>query len=130
MAANARRVGQEREGYNGTRYARAPYLRGLADANGLALTGCLDGPVEAEAFERGQYGAVERSVLAKVRLLNDLVYLAHDRTLITRAGWWTLNKGRVREAYEMFERNPVVAVGAVLITAFGIVLKVLEYTGI
>ena len=114
----------------GTRYARAPYLRGLADSNGLALTGYLDGPVEAEAFERGQYGSVERSVLVKVRLLNDIVYLAHDRTLKTRAGWWTLNRGRVREAYEMFERNPVVAVGAVLITAFGIVLKVLEYTGI
>ena len=114
----------------GTRYVKPPYIEGLAKKNNLSLAGYLNGPAEVEAFETGFYDRVQRSVLAKVRLLNDVFHLAHDRTLKTNANWWSLNRGRVREAWETLERNPVYAVGALIVTAFGIALKVLEYTGL
>ncbi len=114
----------------GSRYVQPPYIKSLARKNNLSLAGFLDGPSEAEAFEMGFYDQVQRSVLAKVRILFDVFHLAHDRTLKTDANWWTLNRGRAREAWEMLEHNPVYAFGAILVTAFGIGLKVLEYTGI
>ncbi|CFW98685.1 conserved protein of unknown function [Candidatus Filomicrobium marinum] len=93
----------------GSAYVERPYLEGLAIRNDLALQGFLSGPIEAEAFERGNYALVQRSVLAKVRLQFDILHLAHDRTLKTRANWWTLNTARLREAVELFEDNPVKA---------------------
>jgi len=114
----------------GSRYVKPPYIEGLAVINKLSLSGYLHGPAEVEAFETGFYDRVQRSVLAKVRILNDVFHLAHDRTLKTNANWWSLNRGRVREAWETLERNPVYAVGALFVTAFGIALKVLEYTGL
>ncbi len=113
----------------GTRYVPAPYIEGLARENQLSLIGFLYGYDEADAFERGEYGLVQRSVLAKVRILFEVLHLTHDRTLKTNAGWWTLNRGRLREAWEMLEHNPVYALGALVATAFGIALKVFEHTG-
>ena len=114
----------------GSRYVEAPYLKGLATINHLSLEGYLNGPHEAEAFETGAYEQVQRSVLAKVNILFKVFHLAHDRTLKTNANWWDLNRGRVREAWEMLEHNPLYALGAVVVTAFGIALKFLEYTGL
>lgn len=91
-------------------YAEKPHIESLAQRNELDLQGYLPGAVEAEAFERGNYALVQRSVLAKVRLKFDILHLAHDRALKTRANWWTLNTGRIREAVEMFEDNPVRAI--------------------
>ena len=95
----------------------------------LPPQGVLAGKDEAEAFERGEYAAVKRSTLGKVRLMLDILQLAHDRTLNTNATWWDLNVGRVREAYEMFERNPVQAVAGTAVTfggeVFGLVMKFL-----
>ncbi|MDX2289012.1 MAG: hypothetical protein NW217_09350 [Hyphomicrobiaceae bacterium] len=104
----------------GTGYVERPYQQQLAARNGLNLDGYLPGDLEAEAFERGGYQLVQRSVLAKVRLLFDIAHLAHDRTLKTRAGFWTLNTGRVREAAEMFEDNPVKAVSGVLVAGVSV----------
>ena len=62
-----------------------------------------------------------------MRLVFDILHLAHDRTLQTSANWWVLNIGRVREAYEMFERNPVQAVAGLAIAGasagFGLIMK-------
>lgn len=114
----------------GSRYVKAPYLKGLAERNKLSQAGYLNGPEEAEAFETGAYDLVQRSVLSKVDIMFKVFHLAFDRTLKTEANWWTLNRGRAREAWEMLEHNPIYAVGALVATAFGIALKFLEYTGL
>ena len=118
----------------GSDYAERPYIKGLAKLNALSLSGFLEGPEEAEAFETGEYDAVQRSVLAKVNVLFKVLHLAHDRTLATTATWWTSNRGRVREAYEMFEKNPLYAVLTVTIAvamgAFKIVFELLSYLGV
>ena len=94
----------------GSGYSGRPPIKWLAERNGLDLYGYLEASVEAEAFERGNYALVQRSAVAKVRLKSDILYLAQARRLKTRATWWTLNRGRIREAVEMFESHPVRAV--------------------
>lgn len=117
----------------GSRYVPSPYLKGLSEKNNISLGGFLDGPSEAEAFERGAYDKVQRSVLAKVRILFDVLHLAHDGTLKTDAGWWTLNAGRLREGYEMFDKNPLYAVLTVAVAiafgAFKFALDLMNYWG-
>ncbi len=98
----------------GAGYAGPSPRRTLAEANRLPLLGYLDGEDEAAHFEQGNYRAVRNSTLAKVKLHADLAELAHARALRTEANWWMLNVGRVREAYEMFERNPLIALASVL----------------
>jgi hypothetical protein len=72
---------------------------------------------------------VLQSTLCKAALLASTAQLANDRTLKTNARWYTLNTGRVREAIEMFDRNPVSAWTGLLATAlsvgFGLALKLL-----
>lgn len=91
-------------GYAGT----APRTK-LAEMNNLPLLGFLSGEEEAKSFESGNYRAVQNSTLVKVKLHADLAELAQSHALKTQSNWWTLNFGRVRESYEMFERNPLVA---------------------
>ncbi len=93
----------------GTGYVASPPFETLARDNGLKMSGLLAGVAEADAFHRGDYLGVQRSVLCKVGLIADLVRLAHDRALKTKATWWTMNVGRLREAVELFDRNPVQA---------------------
>jgi hypothetical protein len=114
----------------GTDYAARPYLESLAGANGLSVTGFLSGQREAEAFALGQYYNVLQSVLCKVTIIAEVATRANDRTLITDAGWWTLNGGRLREAYELFWRNPVRAISGLVFgvgsAVFLLVLKLLS----
>ncbi len=102
-------------------------MEALARANKLVMGGVMSGAQEAEAFEHGGYAAIQRSTIGKVRLIFDILHLVHDRTLKTDAGWWTMNVGRVREAVEMFDRNPVHAVAGLVVAVgsvvFGVVLK-------
>jgi hypothetical protein len=67
----------------GPSFAPPPRLQSLARLNGLPTTGFLTGKEEADAFERGQYGAVKRSTLVKVKILYDLLQFAHDGVLVT-----------------------------------------------
>lgn len=101
----------------------------LASRNGLPVQGFLDGVEERDRFERGDYRAVMNSTLVKARLYCDLLSLAHDRQLSTRANWWTMNVGRVREAAELFRHNPVSALAGLAGGAFMVFLKVLDYFG-
>ena len=104
----------------GSTYAPRPHLPHLARRNALTLTGFLDGKDEPAVFNRGEYSAVHQSVLCKVTIIADVAQLAENRTLKTNANWWVLNKGRLREAYEMCEDNPMRAlVGAGL--SFGMI---------
>ena len=79
---------------------------------------------------QGQYYNVLQSVLCKVTLIADMAQLASDRALKTEATWWTLNGGQLREAYEMFWRNPVRAISSVIFgvgsAAFLLVVKLLS----
>lgn len=100
---------------HGSGYVDSPYLEKLAEKNGLARAGILGGADEAQAFARGDYSGVERSVLAKVRLIYDVLHLAHDRTLKTNASFWTMNAGGLREAAELFRDNPVKAWAGVFV---------------
>ena len=67
----------------GAHYVAPPRLLGLARLNGLPTRDYLDGKAEAEAFERGQYGAVKRSTLVKLQLVLDVLHLAHEGALTT-----------------------------------------------
>jgi hypothetical protein len=97
----------------GSGYAPRPHLRHLAKGNRLAVAGFLDGKDEPVVFNRGEYSAVHQSVLCKVTIIASVASLAESRTLNTASNWWVLNKGRLREAYEMCEDNPMKAlVGA------------------
>lgn len=108
----------------GVGYAGTAPRETLARMNHLSLAGFLSGAEEAKHFEEGHYRAVQTSVLVKVKLIADLAELAQARGLRTNATWWTLNVGRLREAYETFERNPVIALASLLFaglsTGFGI----------
>lgn len=114
----------------GTDYAKRPHMESLARKNRLPLAGYVPGRQEPELFERGEYFAVLRSSLAKVTLMADVLAHAHDGTLKTNAGLWTMNFGRIREAYEFVAENPVYGLGTVIVTAFGLALKLFEYLGI
>ena len=103
----------------GTGYVAQPAFETLARDNGLRMAGMLTGLAEPEAFVRGDYLAVQRSVLAKVGVIAELTKLTHDRTLKTRANWWTMNIGRAREAYELFDRNPVRAWAGLIFGGLG-----------
>lgn len=98
----------------GSGYGGAVPRQTLAEANRLPMMGFLSGEEEARSFEEGNYRAVQNSTLVKVKLHSDLVELAQTRALKTQASWWTLNLGRVRESYEMFERNPLIAFASLL----------------
>ena len=111
----------------GTNYVEAPRFVTLAKLNSLPIAGMLAGRAEADSFEAGEYIGVQRSTLTKVRLLSELVQLAHGDRLETRSGRWIMNVGRVREAWEMLERNPLRSLAtlafAALWTGFEIVSK-------
>lgn len=111
----------------GTGYLPAPHFESIAARNNLSLADYIPGPQEPEWFRQGRYKAVLQSTLCKVALIASTAQLASDGTLRTNAGWWTLNGGRVREAVELFDRNPVRAwvglLGAALSVGFGVVLK-------
>lgn len=113
----------------GTDYAKRPHMESLARKNRLPLAGYVPGRDEPDLFERGEYFAVLRSSLAKVTLMADVVVHAHDGTLKTSAGLWTMNFGRVREAYELVAENPVYGLGMGIVTGFGIFLKLFDYMG-
>ena len=114
----------------GSDYVAKPYIETLAGLNGLSTTSFLSGPEEARAFAQGQYYNVLQSVLCKVTLIADVAQLAADRALKTEATWWTLNGGQLREAYEMFWRNPVRAISSLVFgvgsAAFLLVVKLLS----
>jgi hypothetical protein len=93
----------------GNDYLPRPHVENLARANGLSLIGYIKGDEEPIAFNHGQYSAVLQSTLCKVTLIADIAQLTYDGTLKTNANWWTQNVGRVREACELFDRNPVQA---------------------
>ncbi len=93
----------------GTNYIEAPPLDAIARLNKLSTAGLLMGMTEADAFTTGDYAGVQRSALGKTRLLYDLLHLVHDKTLKTRADLWTMNTGRLREAIQLFDNNPVKA---------------------
>lgn len=103
----------------GSNYVDKPYIETLANNNGLSTTSFLSGGLEAQAFAQGQYYKVLQSVLCKVTIIADVAQLASDRALKTDAGWWTLNGGQMREAYEMFWRNPVRAISGLVLGAGG-----------
>ena len=113
----------------GSDFLPPPHLSSLATANGLSLTGFVEGQAESQLFGRGEFRAMLNSVITKVGLLAGVVQRMHDRTLITEAGWWVRNVGRVREACEMCQDNPVKALvgacAALVTVAFGTVLKLL-----
>jgi hypothetical protein len=113
----------------GRGYAGRQPREQLASRNNLPLQGFLSGAEEADRFERGDYRAVLNSTLVKVRLYGDIAQLACDRTLKTRAGWWTMNVGRIREAAELFRDNPVWAIASIAGTAFVVVVKLLDLIG-
>lgn len=93
----------------GSDYVSRPHVENLARANELSLVGYIKGEEEPIAFNHGQYSAVLQSTLCKVTLIADIAQLTYDGTLKTDATWWTRNVGRVREACELFDRNPVQA---------------------
>ena len=94
----------------GSTYLPRPHLWHLAKKNGLSLRGFVDGKDEPAVFNRGEYSAVQVSTLCKVAIIADVASHAEHRTLRTDANWWVLNKGRIREACEMFEDNPLRAI--------------------
>jgi len=103
----------------GSNYVERPVIETLARNNGLSLSSFLSGLQEAQAFAQGQYYKVLQSVLCKVTIIAEVAQLASDRALVTDAGWWTLNGGQLREAYEMFWRNPVRAISGLVLGAGG-----------
>lgn len=109
----------------GAGYAGPAPREKLAEMNKLSTMGFLNGEEEAKNFEDGNYRAVQNSILAKVKLHSDLAELAQARALKTQAGWWALNAGRVRESYEMFERNPLIALASLLFAGLSTGLGVL-----
>ena len=114
----------------GSDYVAKPYIETLAELNGLSTSSFLSGLDEARAFTHGQYYNVLQSVLCKVTLIADVAQLASDRALKTEASWWTLNGGQLREAYEMFWRNPVRAISGLVFgvgsAAFLLMVKLLS----
>lgn len=113
----------------GTGYLPAPYFESIARRNGLAMGDFIPGAQEPEAFRLGHHKAVLQSVLCKVDIIAQTALLAHDGTLKTDANWYTLNAGRVREAVELFDSNPVSAwaglLGAAISVGFTVALKLL-----
>ena len=113
----------------GGNYLPRPHFENLAKRNNLTLAGYIAGNQEPDAFAQGQYFAVLQSTLCKVTLIADVAQLAFDRTLRTNATRWTLNVGRLREASDLFERNPVQAWAGVLFAiasaTFALVVKAL-----
>lgn len=113
----------------GSNYLPAPHFESIAERNGLSLADYIPGAQEPDAFRQGRYKAVLQSALCKAALIASAAQLANDRTLKTNAKWYALNTGRVREAVEMFDRNPVSAWTGLLASAlsvgFGIALKLL-----
>lgn len=111
----------------GSGYAGEVPLEGLAELNGIPLKGFLRGKDEAEQFECGNYRAVQHSTIAKAKLIADFAELARARTLKTNANWWALNFGRLREAVEQFDHNPVYAWSSLLLAGmsfgFGLVWR-------
>lgn len=114
----------------GSDYAARPVIETLARLNGLPSGSLLSGAREAQAFAGGQYYSVLQSVLCKVAIIAECAQRADDRTLVTDAGWWTMNGGQLREACELFWRNPVRAVSGLVLgaggTAFMLVMRLLH----
>ena len=103
----------------GSDYVEEPHFESLAKLNNLPLAGFLTGEREADAFQRSAYLDVQRSTTAKVGLFFDILHRTHDRTLRTRASWWTQNLGRTREAAELFRDNPVKAIAGAAVPVGG-----------
>lgn len=68
----------------GTDYIETPHFESLAKLNRLPIGNFLSGAKEAQAFQRSDYLAVQRSTTTKVGLFFDILRRAHDRTLKTR----------------------------------------------
>lgn len=102
----------------GENYAEHPILETLARKNNLSVAGLLHGQSEAQAFEQGQYLAVAQSVQGKVKLIAEIVDRAKTGSLKTDADWWTANKFKVREIYEMCFDNPLKALVGTTLAAF------------
>lgn len=113
----------------GAAYVAKPYMENVARLNRLSITAFLSGPAEAQAFAQGQYYNVLQSVLCKVAIVAEAAQLAADGALETDAGWWTVNGGQLREAYELCWRNPVRALSGLVLgaggTAFVLMMKLL-----
>lgn len=114
----------------GSDYLPRPHLEHLAKRNNITMSGYLPGEIEPEAFNRGQYFLVLQSSLCKVTIISDIAHQIYDRTLKTNATWWILNVGRLREAYELYENNPVKAWAGVVLagitTSFAVFVKIFE----
>lgn len=67
----------------GEDYATHPKMRTLAQLNGIHPRYALTGAEEAEAFERGDFGAIDRSTAEKVDWISRLCRLFVDGELVT-----------------------------------------------
>ena len=101
----------------GTDYLPRPLLKSLAERNGISRAGFLEGAAEPDAFDRGLYFAVLQSTQCKVTIIADVCRRIHDNTLATDASKWTRNVGKVREALQLFDNNPVYAWSSLLFGA-------------
>ncbi len=115
----------------GENYVPRPHIEHLAKMNALTVDGFVSGKDEPELLQKGQLKSILVSNTRKATLIAEIAQLAHDYRLLTDKGWWELNGGRLREAYEAVKLNPAYAVAAICTaaasTAFTVVLKVLEY---
>jgi hypothetical protein len=106
-----------------------PHFDKLAELNNISRHGFLVGAAEPAAFSAGNYRAVRDSVLAKVSIMAQIAELANDRALKTNANWYVMNVGRVREAVELFQDNPVKAmvggIGAAVVVGFTLFTRML-----
>jgi hypothetical protein len=96
-----------------------PHFEKLAEMNGLSI-GFLRGAAEPEAFAAGNYRAVRDSVIAKVALIAQFAEHANDHRLKTKATWYAMNAGRLREGVELFSDNPVKAWAGLIAGAAGL----------
>ncbi len=111
----------------GSGYLPKPYLRNLAERNGLTIAGFLSGAEEPAAFANAQFARILQSTLCKVTVLSDVASLIHDSTLKTDATLWTLNRGRVREIWHRYQNDPVAAFISIAVSMGASFFAVLEF---
>lgn len=110
----------------GSGYLPKPYLRSLAERNGLTTAGFLSDAEEPAAFANGQFARIMQSTLCKVAVLSEAAGLIHDRTLKTDATLWTLHGGRVREIWDRYQNDPVAAFISIAVSMGASFFAVLE----
>ena len=84
-----------------------PRLENLVELNQLSRLGWLSGAEEAEAFQRGEYGRVDRATLKQVDLITELAERASGGSLKTKATWHDQYGTGVRGLYDALMDNPV-----------------------